>query len=249
MGAPGIPPSEMNPNQQNQPNAPSGNGNRLEQARLIQTGGDSGGLLSEQTLGGSSGSAQSFSSQWSGQGSDQDDLSALGSGLAPSPQQAGGSGSLDTLPGSNLSGALDASAVGFSDALPQGGSQNYFSNYAAGSLVVPAQNPKQRYQTTATNEPVMMRTPNPYNDIPSLYDMYLQASPRPSAPKRFGSDVFENGTRDPQLIPMDLPAGPDYVVGPGDGLAINLWGSVSRRINSTVDREGRVSLPEVGPWK
>jgi len=49
------------------------------------------------------------------------------------------------------------------------------------------------------------------------------------------------------LIPMDLPAGPDYVVGPGDGLAINLWGSVSRRVNMTVDREGRVSLPEVGP--
>ena len=93
----------------------------------------------------------------------------------------------------------------------------------------------------------MMRTPNPYNDIPSLYDMYLQASPRPSAPTRFGSEVFQNGTRDPQLIPMDLPAGPDYVVGPGDGLAINLWGGVSRRINATVDREGRISLPEVGP--
>ena len=61
------------------------------------------------------------------------------------------------------------------------------------------------------------------------------------------ADVFENGTRDPQLIPMDLPAGPDYVVGPGDGLAIDLWGGVSQRLYRTVDREGRVSLPEVGP--
>jgi protein involved in polysaccharide export with SLBB domain len=247
MDAPGLPPSEMNPNQQNQPIVPSENGNRLQQAHLIQRGGDSGGLLSEQSLGGSTGSEQPFSNQGPGQGSDQSDISGLGSGLAPFPQQAGGFGSIDSSAGSNLGGVLDTGDVGFSDGQHQGGSQNYFSNYAAGSLVIPSQNPNRHYQTTATIEPVMMRAPNPYNDIPSLYDMYLQASPRPSAPKRFGSDVFENGTRDPQLIPMDLPAGPDYVVGPGDGLAINLWGSVSRRINSTVDREGRVSLPEVGP--
>jgi protein involved in polysaccharide export with SLBB domain len=46
---------------------------------------------------------------------------------------------------------------------------------------------------------------------------------------------------------MDLPVGPDYVVGPGDGLAVDLWGGVSQRLYSTVDREGRISLPEVGP--
>ncbi len=60
-------------------------------------------------------------------------------------------------------------------------------------------------------------------------------------------DVFDNGKRDPQLIPMDLPAGPDYVLGPGDGLAIDLWGGASPRLYRTVDTEGRVSLPEVGP--
>jgi protein involved in polysaccharide export with SLBB domain len=93
----------------------------------------------------------------------------------------------------------------------------------------------------------IVRKPSPYEDIPSLYDMYMQAVPRPVAPRRFGLDVFENGVRDPKLIPMDLPAGPDYVVGPGDGLAIDLWGGVSRRLYRTVDREGRLSLPEVGP--
>jgi len=46
---------------------------------------------------------------------------------------------------------------------------------------------------------------------------------------------------------MDLPAGPSYVVGPGDGLSINLWGSVASRMYRVVDREGRLSLPEVGP--
>ena len=37
------------------------------------------------------------------------------------------------------------------------------------------------------------------------------------------------------------------MVGPGDGLAIDLWGGVSQRITRTVDRQGRISLPEAGP--
>src|SRR5215472_14808354 len=96
-------------------------------------------------------------------------------------------------------------------------------------------------------QPTMVRQPNPYNDIPSLYEMYVQAVPRPATPRRFGIDVFENRRRNPRIIPMDLSAVTDYVVGPSDGLTIDLWGSVSRRFMRTVDREGRVSLPEVGP--
>jgi len=106
----------------------------------------------------------------------------------------------------------------------------------------------RRYQPKAQpSAPELVRAANPYKNIPSLYDMYVQAIPRPVTPKRFGAEVFENGTRDTQFIPMDVPAGPDYVVGPGDGLSISLWGGVSQRIYRVVDREGRVSLPEVGP--
>jgi protein involved in polysaccharide export with SLBB domain len=93
----------------------------------------------------------------------------------------------------------------------------------------------------------MIRKHNPYSDIPSLYDMYVQASSRERPLERFGLNVFRNGTRQPDAIPMDLPVGPDYVVGPGDGLTIDLWGGVSQRLFRIVDREGRVSLPEAGP--
>jgi polysaccharide biosynthesis/export protein len=93
----------------------------------------------------------------------------------------------------------------------------------------------------------MLRQPVPYVDVPSLYDMYLQAVPQPPTPERFGMQVFQNGSRDSQIIPFDLPVGPDYVVGPGDSLAVDLWGGVSQRLLRTVDREGRVNLPEVGP--
>jgi polysaccharide export outer membrane protein len=99
-----------------------------------------------------------------------------------------------------------------------------------------------------TMDPVrMVHRPNPYADVPSLYDMYVQASVRQKPLERFGLDVFRNNSDQPDVIPMDLPVGPDYVVGPGDGLAIDLWGATSQRIVRTVDRQGRVSLPEAGP--
>lgn len=107
------------------------------------------------------------------------------------------------------------------------------------------------YRTRAAEEdfaPVKMtHRPNPYADIPSLYDMYVQASVRQKPVERFGLDVFRNTANDPDALPMDLPVGPDYVVGPGDSLEIDIWGGVSQRVFRVVDREGRVSLPEAGP--
>lgn len=93
----------------------------------------------------------------------------------------------------------------------------------------------------------MVRKVSPYADIPSLYDMYVQAASRDREPERFGMEMFRNGTRQLDAIPMDLPVGPDYVVGPGDSLAVNLWGGVSQRMIRSVDREGRITLPEAGP--
>lgn len=89
--------------------------------------------------------------------------------------------------------------------------------------------------------------PSPYADIPSLYDLYVQAPARDKPPQRFGTDVFRDGMRNFRGVPMDLPVGPDYVVGPGDSLSIDLWGGVSTKLTRTVDREGRVTLPEAGP--
>ncbi|HUA14863.1 MAG TPA: SLBB domain-containing protein [Verrucomicrobiae bacterium] len=93
----------------------------------------------------------------------------------------------------------------------------------------------------------MVHSPNPYADIPSLYDMYVQAANSQLPARRFGLDVFRSPTNQADVIPMDIPVGPDYVVGPGDSLAIDLWGSVSQRFVRPVDREGRVPLPETGP--
>src|SRR5712664_1926910 len=101
--------------------------------------------------------------------------------------------------------------------------------------------------TTAVEPVRMVRRPNPYADVPSLYDLYVQAAATNRPLERFGLDVFRKGAANPDYIPMDLPVGPSYVVGPGDSLSIDLWGGVSQRLLRTVDREGRVALPETGP--
>lgn len=98
----------------------------------------------------------------------------------------------------------------------------------------------------ATERRAFHRKPNPYANVPSLYDLYEQAPAQGKQLERFGSEIFENGTGNFDELPMDVPVGPDYVVGPGDGLSVDMWGSVSQRLQRVVDREGRVSLPEVG---
>jgi len=90
------------------------------------------------------------------------------------------------------------------------------------------------------------KKPNPYAMVPSLYDLYEQSPAQGRNLERFGASVFENGTGNVDQLPMDVPVGPDYVIGPGDGLNVDVWGSVSQRLQRVVDREGRLSLPEVG---
>ena len=96
------------------------------------------------------------------------------------------------------------------------------------------------------NQPQTTDRPNPYPGLPALQDLYRQLQNQKASPQRFGADIFRNGTGNLDNLPMDLPAGPDYVLGPGDGLDINTWGSVSQRLTRTVDRQGKVALPETG---
>ena len=48
-------------------------------------------------------------------------------------------------------------------------------------------------------------------------------------------------------FPMDMPAGSDYVLGTGDSVTIDIWGGIAQRLTRTIDREGRLSLPDTGP--
>lgn len=64
--------------------------------------------------------------------------------------------------------------------------------------------------------------------------------------KPFGYDLFRNAAN--AFAPVtDIPVPSDYVVGPGDQLNIQLFGSQNRNLRLTVGRDGRVAFPELGP--
>ena len=150
-----------------------------------------------------------------------------------------------------LASAMGASASSAPQQAPQSQEQAYMQSLDAQRSTTEPRVPfspvpqERRYQARPTDQPRILHRANPYADVPSLYDLYSQYSRNTGPLRRFGVDIFENGTGNFDQLPMDLPAGPEYVLGPGDSVSIDLWGSVSQRLHRVVDREGRLSLPEI----
>jgi protein involved in polysaccharide export with SLBB domain len=62
---------------------------------------------------------------------------------------------------------------------------------------------------------------------------------------QFGYDLFK---RPPTTFaPVDkVPVGPDYVIGPGDEIRINVWGRIEGSYSVVVDRDGNIAIPKIG---
>jgi protein involved in polysaccharide export with SLBB domain len=60
----------------------------------------------------------------------------------------------------------------------------------------------------------------------------------------FGHDLF-----DPRPgVPLeDMPVSPAYVIGPGDEIVVRTWGRLEGTNRMTVDRDGRIFFPKIGP--
>ncbi len=65
--------------------------------------------------------------------------------------------------------------------------------------------------------------------------------------KPFGYDFFQDAAVRIIMDRKDIPVPTDYVIGPGDEVKILLWGRVSANYNLTVDRNGNITIPQVGP--
>jgi len=92
----------------------------------------------------------------------------------------------------------------------------------------------------------VLHRPAPYN-LMAMRDLYSQVPAPASSLRRFGSEVFLSRGMSGKGAALDVPVGPDYILGSGDGVNIDLWGGVSQRFTKTIDREGTIVLPEVGP--
>jgi protein involved in polysaccharide export with SLBB domain len=67
-----------------------------------------------------------------------------------------------------------------------------------------------------------------------------------AALKPFGYELFKDATS--TFAPVtDVPVPSDYVVGPGDQLVVQLFGSQNRTLRLTVGRDGKINFPELGP--
>jgi protein involved in polysaccharide export with SLBB domain len=105
---------------------------------------------------------------------------------------------------------------------------------------------------SSTDLPKVLRQPAPYN-LQSMRDLYTQIPNGNVTLKRFGSEAFLNRNASAMGLgssgrdtPLDVPLGPDYVLGAGDTLRINTWGGLTQTISRVIDRDGRILLPDAG---
>jgi polysaccharide biosynthesis/export protein len=66
--------------------------------------------------------------------------------------------------------------------------------------------------------------------------------------RQFGYNLFE-GPLSTFAPVQDVPVGPDYVIGPGDTLFVNVWGLAEMSLQAVVDRNGEIFLPKAGPLR
>lgn len=91
-------------------------------------------------------------------------------------------------------------------------------------------------------------TTNIYPWLPSMKNIFKgQTVQEVQVLKPFGYDIFNKDSSVLSTI-VDAPIGSDYIIGAGDEMQINIWGSVNTSLDVTVDREGKIVLPEVGTF-
>ncbi len=65
--------------------------------------------------------------------------------------------------------------------------------------------------------------------------------------KPFGYDIFGKKAPSTFAPESNVPVPPDYLIGPGDELDVQLYGAQNRTLRLIVGRDGVIHLPEIGP--
>jgi protein involved in polysaccharide export with SLBB domain len=110
-------------------------------------------------------------------------------------------------------------------------------------LLAPAIPPRPDFgaQDAQRNDLSPLRAPRLQQ--PSQFQKFVQESTGKLLPL-FGASLFEN----PMAYAADAaaPAPSEYVLGPGDEVRIQIWGTVDFAGNPTLDRNGQINLPKIG---
>jgi len=84
----------------------------------------------------------------------------------------------------------------------------------------------------------------------TLFDRFRKVEGYQDIPlniKPFGYDFFQEATIKVITDRKDIPVPSKYVIGPGDEVKIMLWGRVNAQYNLVVDRDGKITIPQIGP--
>jgi len=87
-------------------------------------------------------------------------------------------------------------------------------------------------------------------EVGSLFDRYRLTGEYQKIEtklKPFGYEFFKEAAVKVITERKDLPVPAKYIIGPGDEVRILFWGRVNAQYNLTVDRDGKITIPQVGP--
>ena len=85
---------------------------------------------------------------------------------------------------------------------------------------------------------------NQRQDLPTEFQRLVAASSGSNLPI-FGASLFANVPS--TFAPVDdIPVSPEYTVGPGDELRVQVYGAVNQQGSYIVDRTGNIAYPDVG---
>jgi len=164
---------------------------------------------------------------------------------------AGQSGCGPTDPGCQSGADQSSDQSGY-----QGGSsQGQGTQQPSRGAVLPGQQGSQQSANSATNanrtqqqqQRNLTGAPRLPLDSPTEFQQMVANTTGGMLPI-YGSKLFRNPPS--TFAPLDMvPVTPDYVIGPGDELLIQVWGQVTLNSRFTVDRAGNIYVPRVGTMR
>jgi len=125
-------------------------------------------------------------------------------------------------------------------------SRNPYQLTRDGTLVLPGFAPIPLAGLTEEQATLRLRVEPSFHAVEVRVTLLPLAKTGYKSLKPFGYDLFEAASS-PFNPATNVPVPADYIVGAGDQLDIQLYGSQNRSFKLQVGRDGRVNFPELGP--
>jgi protein involved in polysaccharide export with SLBB domain len=97
-----------------------------------------------------------------------------------------------------------------------------------------------------TGDPVLYRGADGGGNTPPETGTQINNRDRETGLAYFGYEIFAN-TPSTFAPVTDIPIPTDYVMAPGDSISIQLYGKEPGRYNLTINRDGAINFPQLGP--